>query len=49
MSRPLFDRLHDLLVSSYGLASSSKMTSIEALAMFLWTVGAPQSFVQVKN
>jgi hypothetical protein len=28
MSRPLFDRLHDLLVSSYGLASSSKMTSI---------------------
>ena len=49
MSKPLFDRLHDLLVSSYGLASSSKMTSIEALAMFLWTVGAPQSFVQVKN
>ena len=49
MSRPLFDRLHDLLVSSYGLASSSKMTSIEALAMFLWTVGAPQSFDQVKN
>jgi hypothetical protein len=25
------------------------MTSIEALAMFLWTIGAPQSFVQVKN
>jgi len=49
MSRPLFDRLHDLLVSSYDLISSSKMTSIEALGMFLWTVGAPQSFVQVKN
>jgi hypothetical protein len=49
MSRPLFESLHDLLVSSYELTSSKKMTSIEALAMFLWTVGAPQSFVQVKN
>jgi hypothetical protein len=51
MSRPLFDRLHDrpLLVSSYGLTGSRKMASIEALGMFLWTVGAPQSFVQVKN
>jgi hypothetical protein len=46
MSRPLFDSLHDLLVSSYGLTSSKKMTSVEALAMFLWTIGAPQSFVQ---
>jgi hypothetical protein len=49
MSRALFDSLHDLLVSSYGLTSSKKMTSVEALAMFLWTIGAPQSFVQVKN
>ena len=49
MSRPLFERLNDLLVLSYGLTSSSKMTSIEALAMFLWTIGASQSFVQVKN
>jgi hypothetical protein len=49
MSQPLFNRLHDLLVSSYGLTSSRKMTSIEALEMFLWTVGPPQSFVQVKN
>jgi hypothetical protein len=49
MSRQLFDSLHELLVSSYGLTSSSKMISIEALAMFLWTIGAPQSFVQVKN
>jgi hypothetical protein len=49
MSRPLFDRLHDLLVSSYGLTSSGKMASTEALGMFLWTVGVPQSFVQVKN
>lgn len=49
MSRPLFDRLHDLLVTSYGLKSSNKMSSIEALGMFLWTIGAPQSFTQVKN
>lgn len=49
MSRPLFERLHNLLVTSYGLKSTSKMDSIEALGMFLWTIGAPQSFVQVKN
>lgn len=49
MSRPLFERLHNLLVSSYGLKSTSKMDSVEALEMFLWTIGAPQSFVQVKN
>ncbi|XP_062230104.1 protein ALP1-like [Phragmites australis] len=49
MSRPLFDTLHNLLVSSYGLKSSSNMSSIEALGMFLWTIGAPQSFTQVKN
>ena len=39
----MFHRLHDLLVESYGLRSSSKSTSIEALGMFLWMVGAPQS------
>jgi hypothetical protein len=49
MSRLLFDRLHDSLVLSYGLTSSGKMASTEALLMFLWIVGAPQSFVQVKN
>jgi hypothetical protein len=49
MSRPLFDRLHDLLVSSYELTSSCKMSSIKALGMFLWTIAAPQSFIQVKN
>src|SRR6266540_7447733 len=49
MSSTLLDRLHDVLVSSYGLKSSSKMSSKEALGMFLWTIGAPQSFVQVKN
>uniref|UniRef100_J3LD71 Myb/SANT-like domain-containing protein n=1 Tax=Oryza brachyantha TaxID=4533 RepID=J3LD71_ORYBR len=49
MSRPLFERLHNLLVSSYELKSSYKMDSVEALGMFLWPIGAPQSFVQVKN
>ena len=40
MSPDMFLRLHDLLVESYGLKSSSKSASIEALGMFLWMVGA---------
>jgi hypothetical protein len=43
MSRPLFDRWHNLLVKSYGLKSTRKMIYVEALALFLWVVGAPQS------
>ena len=39
--RPVFNRLHNLLVSSYGLKSKAKMNSVEALGMFLWIVGAP--------
>ena len=35
MSREMFYRLHNLLVTSYGLKSSCKMSSIEGLAMFL--------------
>ena len=46
MSPPLFHHLHDLLVASYGLESTNNSTSIEALGMFLWMVGAPQSFRQ---
>jgi hypothetical protein len=38
MSRPLFDRLHNLLVESYGLKSTRKMTSVETLALFIWAV-----------
>jgi hypothetical protein len=49
MSRPLFERLHDFLVSNYGLKSTRVMSSIECLGMFLWIIGAPQSFIQVKN
>ncbi|KAL6880595.1 hypothetical protein ACP4OV_012160 [Aristida adscensionis] len=49
MIRGTFNRLHDVLVESYGLKSSSNMSSVEALAMFLWIVGAPQSVRQAEN
>ncbi|XP_072148472.1 protein ALP1-like [Setaria viridis] len=49
MSRERFWRLHDVLVSSYGLNSSKRMSSIESLAMFLWIIGAPQSLRQAEN
>lgn len=49
MARPVFDELHDLLLKKYGLKSSPKMSSVEALGMFLWMVGAPQSFRQAEN
>uniref|UniRef100_A0A0A8XZU9 DUF8040 domain-containing protein n=1 Tax=Arundo donax TaxID=35708 RepID=A0A0A8XZU9_ARUDO len=49
MSRALFGRLHNLLVSSYDLKSLNKMSSLEALAMFLWMIGAPQSIRQAEN
>lgn len=49
VERPLFNRLHNTLVQSYGLKSTSKMTSVEALAMFLWIVGSPQSVRQADN
>jgi hypothetical protein len=37
MSTEIFMSLHDLLVSSYGLISSRNVTSIESLAILLWT------------
>jgi len=46
VERPLFNRLHSTLVESYGLRNTRKMTSVEALAMFLWIVGSPQSVRQ---
>lgn len=49
MSREIFDRLHCLLVASYGLKGTSKMSSVEAVAMFLWIIGAPQSVRQADN
>ena len=42
----MFHRLHKLFVESYGLKSSIKSTSMEALGMFLWMLGAPQSVRQ---
>jgi hypothetical protein len=37
------------LVESYGLQSTTKMSSVEALTMFLWVVGAPQSVRQAED
>ena len=49
MHSDVFYSLHTLLVQRYGLQSTTKMTSIEALAMFLWMCGAPQSMRQADN
>jgi hypothetical protein len=40
---PVFDNLHKALTRDYGLESTTDMSSIECLAMFLWIVGGPQS------
>jgi hypothetical protein len=49
MSRTMFGNLHIVLVETYGLKSTRKMSSVEALGMFLWICGAPQSLRQAKN
>ena len=49
MGTDVFMALHDLLVSTYGLTSTTNVSSIESLAMFLWIVGGPQSFAQAEN
>jgi len=49
ISPTMFYRLHELLTESYGLKSSKKSSSIEALGMFLWMVGAPQSVRQAED
>jgi len=49
VERPLFNRLHNTLVDSYGLQSTSQMSSVEALAKFLWIVGAPQPVRQAED
>jgi hypothetical protein len=41
--------LHNLLVSTHGLTSTNNISSIESLAMFLWIVGGPRSFLQAGN
>jgi hypothetical protein len=45
----IFWSLHDLLVSTYGLKSTSNISCMESLAMFLYIVGGPQSFSHAKN
>lgn len=49
MTPKVFMALHDMLVSNYGLRSTSNVSSVESLAMFLWIVGGPQAFAQAEN
>src|SRR6266540_2234973 len=49
MRRSVFTMLHDTLVEKYGLQSTSQMSSKESLALFLWTLGAPESNSQVAD
>jgi len=49
MNPHVFEMLHDLLVQSYGLKSTSRMSSREALGIFLWMVGPPESVRQVED
>ena len=49
MHRDVFGSLHNVLVERYGLKSTRKMTSVEALAMFLWMCGGQQSMRQADN
>ena len=44
-----FFYLHDLLVSKYGLTTSFELSSHEALAIFLWTVGGCESNRKTQN
>ena len=41
--------LHNVLVGSYGLKSTRRMSSMEALGLFLWICGAPQSVRQAED
>ena len=49
MSEGIFLGLHSVLVGSYGLKSTRRMSSMEALGLFLWICGAPQSIRQVED
>jgi hypothetical protein len=41
MRQTVFRRLHETLVNDYGLVASRKVSTKEALAIFLWACGAP--------
>jgi hypothetical protein len=45
----VFDKLHNVLVESYSLKPTKKISLIESLGLFLWIVGAPQSVRQAEN
>ncbi|OEL21500.1 hypothetical protein BAE44_0017481, partial [Dichanthelium oligosanthes] len=49
MRMSVFIRLRDTLVEDYELIATRQMCMKEALGMFLWACGAPQSFRQIKN
>jgi hypothetical protein len=49
MRRTVFRRLHDTLVENYGLLPSRGVSTMEALGIFLWACGGPQSFRQIRN
>jgi hypothetical protein len=49
MRRTVFRRLHDTLVDNYGLIPSRGVSTMEALGIFLWVCGGPQSFRQIRN
>jgi hypothetical protein len=49
MHNDVFHKLHNVLVESYGLKSTTRMSSTEALGQFLWICGAPQSMRQAEN
>jgi HJR/Mrr/RecB family endonuclease len=43
MRRLVFRMLYDTLVATYGLQSTSQISSIKSLALFLWMLGATKS------
>ena len=49
MHRNVFDHLHNVLVESYGLKSTKRMFSLEALVLFLWMCGCPQGMRQAED
>jgi hypothetical protein len=48
MSRNVFDKLHSVLVESYGLTSTRRMTSVEALGLFYGSVVLLNHFGRLK-
>jgi len=49
MNCHVFARLHETLVENYGLKCTRRISSVEALGMFLWMCGGPQSFITAEN